>query len=155
MLYFAYGSRMDFNEMRKASPSARFVAVAKLADHRLDFTAYSQSHDCGVADAVAAHGESIWGVVYDVPELEFGRLDQGEGYQPGRPAHENDCVRGQRHVYRDGNPHEPLLVWLYLASRKPHSPVPKSPYKGLMVGGARFWHLPADYVAQLERIDAV
>ncbi len=155
MLYFAYGSKMDFHEMRTRCPSARFVAVAKLPHHRLDFTAYSESHACGVADAVPQHGENIWGVVYDVPELEFARLDQSEGYQPGRPSHENDCVRGQRHVLREGSAHEPILVWLYLASRKPHSPVPNSAYKGLMVGGARFWHLPADYLAQLERIDAV
>jgi gamma-glutamylcyclotransferase len=155
MLYFAFGSKMDLREMRAPCPSAQFVAVARLPDHRLDFTAYSESHACGVADAVSQHGESLWGVVYDVPEIEFARLDRSEGYQPGRPAHENDCVRGQRHVHRDGNAHEPILVWLYLASRKPHSPVPNSSYKGLMVGGARFWHLPPDYVAQLERIDAV
>jgi gamma-glutamylcyclotransferase (GGCT)/AIG2-like uncharacterized protein YtfP len=155
MLYFAYGSKMEFREMRVQCPSAQFVAVARLPGHRLDFTAYSESHDCGVADAVPDHGDSIWGVVYDIPELEFARLDQSEGYQPGRPASENDCVRGQRHVYRDGDKHQPLLAWLFLAGRKPHSPVPNSTYKGLMVAGARFWHLPEEYVGQLQRIDAV
>ena len=38
MLYSAYGSMMDFREMRQRCPSAQFVAVAKLLDHLLQFT---------------------------------------------------------------------------------------------------------------------
>jgi len=154
MLYFAYGSKMDFREMRTHCPSARFVAVARLPDSRLDFTAYSSTHECGVADAVPYHGASVWGVVYEVAEIDFARLDVSEGYIPGRPDHENDCVREQRHVLRDGDAHDPILVWLYRARRMPHSPVPSSAYKGLMVEAARYWHLPADYIEQLQRVEA-
>lgn len=155
MLYFAYGSKMDFHEIRKECPSAQFVAVAKLANHQMDFTAYSESHGCGVADAVPKDGGSIWGVVYEIADIDFGRLDRSEGYQPGRPDSENDCLREQRHVWRDGHEHDSLLVWLYLARRKQHGPMPSSVYKGVLVHAAQFWHLPANYVEELQRIEAV
>ena len=38
MIYFAYGSNLDFVQMRSRCPSAQFVAVAKLPDHQLAFT---------------------------------------------------------------------------------------------------------------------
>lgn len=155
MLYFAYGSNMDYREMRARCPSAAFVAVAKLPDHRLEFTRYSDTYDCGVADAVPRHGDSVWGVVYDIAEMEWGRLDRSEGYQPGRPAGENHYVREQRHVLREGHPQEPLLVSLYLANREPHTRMPNSSYRGLLLAGARFWHLPEEYVKELEAIETV
>ena len=155
MYYFAYGSNMDYREMRVLCPSAAFIAVAKLPDHRLEFTRYSETHGCGVADAVPEHGHRLWGVVYDIAEAEFGRLDQSEGYQPGRPAGENHYVREERHVLRDGHQQEPLLVSLYLANREPHMRMPNSSYRGLLLEGARFWHLPADYVQELEKIEIV
>jgi len=52
MLYFAYGSNLDFAQMRDRCPSALFVAIAKLPDHRLAFTRKSIKRACGVADAV-------------------------------------------------------------------------------------------------------
>ncbi len=152
MLFFAYGSKMDADELRLRCPSAQFVAVAKLPNHRLSFTAYSESHNCGIVDAMPQPGSAIWGVVYDIPEVDFARLDQREGYAPGRPAAANDCLREQRHVYRNGHEEEPILAWLYLAKREPHTPVPSSTYMGRMVNGARFWHLPTEYIEQLQHL---
>lgn len=153
MLYFAYGSNMDARELHKHCPSAEFVTVANLPDHRLAFSRYSAEHNTGLADAVPQHAHTVWGVVYDVPEMELGRLDRSEGHDPGRPASENAYLRVQRHVYRDGQEHEPICVWIYLANREPNAPLPNSVYKGLLVDGAKFWHLPPDYIEQLERIE--
>ena len=55
-------------------------------------------------------------------------------------------------VYRDGNPDEPLLVWLYFANRQPNPPLPNAAYKKQLVDGAKFWRLPQEYQAQLARI---
>jgi len=41
MLYFAFGSNMDWSRMRERCPSARFIFNAKLNGFRLDFTRYS------------------------------------------------------------------------------------------------------------------
>ena len=49
MLYFAYGSNMDWSRMSKRCPSARFLFAAKATGFRLDFTRYSTNNHCGVA----------------------------------------------------------------------------------------------------------
>jgi len=151
VLYFAYGSNMDWEQMRERCPSARFVCVAKLPDHRLAFTRRSVKHDCGVADAVPDPNHEIWGVVYEINETDLGRLDKSEGFSPGRAK--NSYVREERHVLAEGDPDKPMATYVYFARREAHPPLPNAEYKRLIVEGAKFWHLPADYVAELERIE--
>ena len=31
-----------------------------------------------------ADDDDVWGVVYDIAEIDFGRLDVAEGFRPGR-----------------------------------------------------------------------
>lgn len=152
MLFFSYGSNMDFAQMRDRCPSARFIAVAKFPDHRLAFTRYAKDRGCGVCDALPEPGKDIWGVLYDVADGDFERLDRSEGYQPGRPLDQNAYWREQRRVYREGKETEPILAWLYLANRQPNPPPPNTAYKRQLVEGAKHWGLPDEYVAQLERI---
>ena len=153
MLYFAYGSNMDWRQMRKRCPSAQFLSVALLRDHRLAFTRFSRSRECGVADAVAEEGAEVWGVVYQIAETEIGILDKCEGFQPGRERGENDYVREERRVYRDGDEKQPLLVHIYFAKRQPDPPLPDKEYKTLVLKGAEYWHLPPTYVDELRRIE--
>jgi hypothetical protein len=56
MLTFAYGSNMDWNQMRERCPSSRFVGIAVLRDHKLAFTRKSLKRGCGVADLIAEGG---------------------------------------------------------------------------------------------------
>jgi gamma-glutamylcyclotransferase (GGCT)/AIG2-like uncharacterized protein YtfP len=152
MIYFAYGSNLDFAQMRKRCPSAQFVAKARLPDCCLAFTRKSIGWGCGVADVRPASGQEVWGVVYNIAETEIGLLDKAEGYRPGRPLEENAYVREQRHVFRDGDAEQPLVASIYIANPQPNPPLPNSDYKSQIVDGARFWHLPGEYVAQLEQI---
>ena len=84
MLYFAYGSNMNWEQMKVRCPSARFVGVALLRDHRIAFTRRSVTRGCGVVDVVADVGRRLWGVVYEITDLDVGMLDTSEGYRPGR-----------------------------------------------------------------------
>ena len=152
MIYFAYGSNLDFAQMRNRCPSAQFVATARLPDYCLAFTRESRRRGCGVADVLPAQGQSVWGVVYNIAETEIGLLDQDEGYRPGRPAENNSYVREQRHVLRDGDAEQPLVASIYIANPQPNPPLPNNDYKRQIVNGARFWHLPSEYVARLEQI---
>jgi gamma-glutamylcyclotransferase (GGCT)/AIG2-like uncharacterized protein YtfP len=153
MLYFAYGSNMDPGQMRRRCPSARFVAVAKLPDHRLAFTRYAKERACGTCDGVPEAGKDIWGVVFDVGEKDLEHLDACEDYWPKRLLSESSYVREQREVWRGGDQNEPLLVWLYFANRQADPPLPNAAYKRQMVEGARFWGLPEEYQAELARIE--
>ncbi|SRR6266540_1834394 len=153
MLYFAYGSNMDFGQMRQRCPSAQFVAVAELPGHVLKFTRRSKDRGRGVADVVPEPGKSVWGVVYDIAEIDLGCLDKSEGFSPGRLLSANSYVREQRHVHRDGDENQPILAWIYLANRQPKAPRSNAEYKKLLLDGAKFWHLPESYRAELERIE--
>lgn len=153
MLYFAYGSMMDLGEMRGRCTSAKFVAVAKLPDHSLQFTRRSIKRGCGVADVVPEPGKDVWGVVYEIAEEEFANLDKAEGFRPGRPLSENSYVREQRQVHRDGDESLPILAWIYFANRQPNPLLPNAAYRKLIVDGARHWRLPPEYQAELEGIE--
>jgi hypothetical protein len=151
VLYFAYGSNMDWGQMRKRCPSARFVGVANLPDHRLGFTRESVNRRCGVADAVREPGMNVWGAVFEVSELDVGVLDKSEGYRPGRER--NSYWRRQCMVFLDGDEERPVTAETYFADPEPNPPPPNESYKGLILSGARHWHLPDKYIAELEAIE--
>lgn len=151
MLYFAYGSNMDWVQMKERCPSARFVCIATLPDHRLAFTRRSKNRGCGVADAVLERGKRVWGVVYEIEDVDVGRLDTSEGYQPGRAV--NSYRREERHVFIDGDERRPLVIFSYFANRQKKPPPPNSQYKQLILTGALHWHLPDDYVEELRAME--
>jgi gamma-glutamylcyclotransferase len=142
---------MDWNQMRQRCPSARFMAIAILRNHRLAFTRRSVRRGCGVADAVAEAGAQVWGVVYEIAEPDIDGLDTCEGFRPGRTTnsyHRRECI-----VSLDGDDTKPLAVATYFAERQVNPPRPNAEYKNLIVAGARYWHLPDEYVCELEQIE--
>lgn len=151
MLYFAYGSNMDWQQMKERCPSARFVGVAVMRDHKLGFTRESTRRGCGVADAVAEDGRSLWGVVYEITDLDLSRLDISEGYMPGR--NKNSYWRREQIVYASHPLNYPITVVTYFAEREDNPPMPNETYKNQILEGARYWHLPAEYIAELENIE--
>ena len=150
MLYFAYGSNLDWVQMKTRCPSATFVNCAKLKDHRLAFTRKSTRRGCGSADAIAKQGRDIWGVVYEIDERDVGSLDEAGGFFPGRA--QNAYTRQERHVSEDGDEQKPLLVSIYFAEKQKDPPLPSAEYKRQIVDGARHWHLPQEYIQELEQI---
>lgn len=151
MFYFAYGSNMNWEQMRQRCPSACVVGIALLPDHRLAFTRKSMKRKCGVADAVQEDGRKLWGVVYKIDDHDLSRLDNCEGYKAGQS--ESAYCRRECLVLLDGHEKQPLIVWAYFANRQPNPPLPNAEYKELILSGARYWHLPEDYIRELEQIE--
>jgi len=151
VLYFAYGSNMDWAQMKARCPSVVFAGIARLADHRLAFTRKSVKRGCGVADVVRETGSSVWGAVFQLSELDVGALDKSEGYRPGRDK--NSYWRRERMVFLNGDENRPVTAQTYFADPQPNPPLPNEAYKALFLAGARYWHLPADYIAELEAIE--
>jgi gamma-glutamylcyclotransferase len=151
VLYFAYGSNMNWKQMRDRCPSSRFVGIAVLRDHQLAFTRKSVKRGCGVADVVAKHGSLVWGVVYEIADLDLGKLDASEGYKPR--GDKNSYQRRECSVFLDGENQRPLTVSAYFADRQPSPPRPNAAYKDLILVGARHWHLPEEYIRELEQIE--
>jgi len=155
MLYFAYGSNMDWNEMRGCCPSAKFVAIARFADRILKFTRRSKNRDCGVADVVFEKSRDVWGVVYEVPDTEIGFLDFKEGFRPGRENMKNSYMREEHHVFLDSTKEKPLTVSVYVGNPELDPPLPNQAYKDLIIRGAKNWHLPDAYIQSLNEIKVV
>lgn len=150
MLYFAYGSNMDWQQMKGRCPSAEFVAVARLKDYRFAIARTSYTRGCGSAGVIPEPGACVWGVVYDIDEKEFGALDAAEDYVPGRA--QNSYTRREWPVHVDGDEGKTYVVHLYFPEIEPSPPLPNAEYKRLIVGGATHWRLPEDYVRELEKI---
>jgi gamma-glutamylcyclotransferase (GGCT)/AIG2-like uncharacterized protein YtfP len=144
MLYFAYGSNLDWTQMKQRCPSARFYSIAVLCGHRLAFTRYSTKRGCGVADAVPEKGSEVWGVVYEISEGDISSLDKSEDYRPGRA--ENAYVREEVRVLPDGLDDSPQLVAIYFVCKQPNLFLPGKEYKDLILNGARHWKLPEKYI---------
>ncbi len=153
-LYFAYGSNLDWEQMRARCPSAEFVCVAELKKHRLGFTRWSPSASrrCGVADVLPDEEKSVWGVVYRMHADDFITLDRIEGHDPQQEVKAGAYDRKETVVFENGKNGSTLKVELYQV----HNPTQIYPtstiYKGHLVRGARHWQLPADYIEFLEAI---
>ncbi len=132
---------MHPEHMRGVCPGSRFVTIGKLPDYRLDFTRFSKVRGGGVADIVHDSDSEVWGVVYAVPETDLDALDEKEGVA-GR-AYE------RKHVEILTPSSESLPVTTYSVVDKGGPFAPKPEYSGLIVGGARYWSLPQQYVTSL------
>ena len=142
---------MHWPQMKGRCPSARFVGVAKLPNHRLSFTRKSVKRGRGVADAVAERGRDVWGVLFEIDERDVGSLDESEGYRPGRI--ENSYWRRECIVFVDGKNEQLIISQTYFAQRQRNPPLPSQAYKDLILSGATHWRLPTEYLAQLNAIE--
>ena len=149
MLYFAYGSNLDWDQMRERCPTSMFVCIAELPKHKLAFTYNSSSRGCGVADVIPDEQSSVWGVIYQIDERDIGNLDKCEGFDPNRQR--NAYFRKEIHVHQKGNLNKPVLTTIYIVQNKSFDEglKPNRIYKDLIVNGARFWHLPDDYITNV------
>jgi gamma-glutamylcyclotransferase (GGCT)/AIG2-like uncharacterized protein YtfP len=151
MLYFAYGSNLNWEQMRGRCPAASFVSKARLDNHRLAFTRDSKKRGCGVADVVDTPGSAVWGVLYEVTGPDIDALDRCEGFTAGGAG--NGYERVQKSVVQVADARERLIdAYVYIANKQTNPPPPSIEYKQLIVEGARHWKLPDFYLRELEAI---
>ncbi|MBI5836425.1 MAG: gamma-glutamylcyclotransferase [Candidatus Eisenbacteria bacterium] len=152
MLYFAYGSNMNWPQMQKRCPGAKFHCVAKLPNHRLAFPRTSVTwQGGGVAGVVADSGHAVWGVVYELTQADLDSLDGYEGYKEGRAG--NQYTRGTVTVLDRGREKKPLEALVYHAVPTGRHFAPGARYKKTIVDGAKHWKLPELYLEDLEKIE--
>lgn len=142
--YFAYGSNMNWTQMQRRCPSARFLAVGRLLDYQFGITRHSRLRRCGTANVFPCPGKAVWGIVYDISDLDLCALD----------AFEDGYRREILPVYLAGNGEGALDALVYVAAIETNVPLPNAEYCRLMVEGAKHWQLPAPYVAMLESLEA-
>ena len=153
MLYFAYGSNLNPEQMRLRCPGHKVVGLAAFRDHRLAFPLTSHDWGGGVASLVPAPGTSAWGVVYELSDEDLASLDRYEGYQ-GPGDHHNLYERQSVFVDLtrpdDGSIPRRVRTCCYFAS--PSNPAPPSRrYLDAVLAGARHHRLPDEYVAAIAK----
>jgi gamma-glutamylcyclotransferase (GGCT)/AIG2-like uncharacterized protein YtfP len=151
MLYFAYGSNMDWERITTPdrAPSAQFLLRATLPEHALKFTHWSEKQQTGTADVKFENGSLVWGVVFYIEDEDSGKLDSAEGVNSG--AYRRESVT----VFVEGDGSRPLLrVRTYTVCQKKseHQP-PARWYLDHILKGADYWHLPKEYIAELKQIE--
>jgi cation transport regulator ChaC len=136
MLHFAYGSNMDRGLMERRCPGARLVGVAVLRDHRFIIT------KDGYASVVAASGARVHGLLWRLTPRDLAALNAYENLDAG-------LYRATALPVRTGGRAVRALV--YVGRSGVHGR-PRLGYMELVAAAARDAGLPADYVANLERI---
>ena len=135
-LYFAYGSNMVREQMRRRCPGARALGPAVLRDHR--FAIISGGH----GTVQPQTGATVHGVLWQLGRDDLAALDLYEEVVAGLYR------RTHRSVERDSRPVRALV---YVATtRKPGRARPG--YLAAIIDAARGFAFPADYVAALEAI---
>lgn len=143
---FAYGSNMCSARFRDYGVLAEGSgAAALLAGYRLVFNKRSARDGSGKANIEPLKGSDVWGVLYKIPDEGLAALDKGEG-----------GYRRFRVTVGTANGTS-TEAWVYLAANPSNDPRlrPYTWYTHFIVEGAREHALPADYLAQLEGIEAV
>ena len=82
LLYFAYGSNMDLDQMAFRCPDGEVVGVVRVDDYRLTFCGNSSA---GVATILPQVGSHVDGVLWRISQKDEKNLDFYEGY-PGCTA---------------------------------------------------------------------
>ena len=78
MLYFAYGSNLNHEQMCIRCRDSRYIKSAFLEGYKLSFCAASR--DYGVANIVKKKGSKVPGGIWKISESDEKELDIYEGY---------------------------------------------------------------------------
>ena len=134
-LYFAYGSNLNPEQIRRRIPEARAVGRATLRGWKLVERLY--------ADIERSRGSRVEGVLYLVTKTELHRLDLYEGY----PSVYN-CVKVIVHAELMGSRAIRYRVPAFTYAMTPETrklregkPYPDG-YRITCATGARYWGLP-------------
>lgn len=152
MIYFAFGSNMDPEQMTARCPSHRVVGRAYLPEHELCFPRRSPVRQCGTAGIVRRAANGVWGVLYELEAADLARLHQAEGYSPGRAADQNRHDFMAIEVRRDGPQGEAISAFTYVARADGSGTLPSTDYLNHLIRGAIHHGLPDSYVRQLRSV---
>lgn len=141
--YFAYGSNLHPERLRRRTPSCEAVGVAELPGYALRFHKRGRPCGSGKCDAYFTGDpeDRVHGVVYRLDPRERRALDDCEGLGFGYEMRWTQLRCGPA-LYE---------VFFYVA-RPPHvdpGARPFSWYRDLVLHGARYHGLPAGYCARI------
>jgi gamma-glutamylcyclotransferase (GGCT)/AIG2-like uncharacterized protein YtfP len=145
VLYFAYASNMDPQTFARRCPKAKALGRARLPGYRLAFSRYSKQRRGGSADVVEDGLSAVWGVLYEVDDACLAAMD---GVEDVPNAYRRVTVQ----VVDDGEQVHDALTYV---ANKTAEFLPGKQYLSVIVGGARAYGLPEEYIRALEQVRTV
>ena len=152
MLYFAYGSNLNQEDLEKWCEShdkhnlrLRMHSVGLLKGRRLDFTAPSKVRWGGVADIVPDKNSAVYGVVFEVSPEEVDLLDEKEAIKGGK--YKRVCVTV--HLVPSGAVEQGVLTY-EVFKKKLNTYKPSREYLEVIIKGAEAYGLPLAWIAELK-----
>ena len=136
--YFAYGSNMNFAQMRTRCPQSRFVRRATLRGYSFVYDGFSKSRKGAVANIIECEGGIVWGGVFEIDEDCLKKLDSCENYP-------NSYDRKHLDVQADSGDTFNAIAYFRIG-RKPGKP--SSAYRQIVIQGARDCGLPEKYIEE-------
>ncbi len=134
-LYFAYGSNMDMEQMKKRCRGHELVAIAQLDGYQF------RINGRGVATIVPHSGAVVHGVVWSISSGDEARLDRYEGVANG--VYSKQTVQ----VTRSNGQRAEALVYVAADSSKGGS---WNEYLNKIIKAAKQQGLPKEYIRELE-----
>jgi AIG2-like family len=154
MIYFAFGSNMDPQQMSERCPSHKVRGRACLLNFELCFPRRSPKRGCATAGFAPAEGEVVWGVLYELDRKDAANLHKAEGYVPGRAAEKNRHNLEEIQVRLDSVDGETVVALTYVARPDGVGAVPSQEYLDHLISGAQHYRLPKVYLVRLMAIRA-
>ena len=146
MFYFAYGSNMLLERLRRRVPSARRIGTAALVGHRLAWRKRGRdgSAKCDIAETTES-GALVWGILYEIDPAEKPALDKAESFGHGYDRKDVTvrCNGGDIEAYT------------YVALDIDESLAPYDWYKAFVLAGAKRNGLPQDHIRRIESVVSV
>jgi len=147
--YFAYGSNMLLERLRRRCASAQTIGIGTLNGYTLEFSKPSKDGS-GKATIVKSNvaGARVFGVLFDIAAAELGELDDAEGHGKGYERNSDFRVKSST----DG---APVIATSYYATQFDRQLKPYDWYWALVMAGALQQGLPRDWIAMLEAVEFV
>lgn len=140
MYYFAYGSNMNHEQMKKrcGEKNFKFIDKAYLNGYKFVYDGYSEYRKGAVANIVKSKNGKVWGGLYEINETCLKKLDEYEDYPHAYNRKEVEVFT------EDG---KKFVAWVYL--REPRKPGnPSTVYRKIVLQGAKDCNLPEDYIKE-------
>jgi gamma-glutamylcyclotransferase (GGCT)/AIG2-like uncharacterized protein YtfP len=143
MPYFAYCTLLEEAEMLRFVPTARSGATGRISGQRVVFERHGPGVETGGCNLSEAKGQTVYGVLYDLTDDEFAKLDAISGVDRGlyerfavQVTTNNGVVAAETYIIPNpGGPFQPTAAYV-----RP------------ILAGARALGLPQNYVATLNAL---
>lgn len=139
--YFAYGSNLSEEQMKKRCPDSKLIGKAVLKGYKLDFTIFSSRWNGGAADIVQDANNEVWGLIYELNDEDIDKLDKCEG-------HPKFYRRITKKVINESK--EEIEVQIYEVVNKKSFIKPSEEYFSIIINAAKKFEFPEDYIEYLE-----